>query len=255
MLSVVSPAHAIEVAQRVAAAGGTGLYADLNAISPKRAAQVAEIVASGGFRPIDGGIVGGPPRESYTPTIYLSGGSANDAAAPLAGLGLRVTVLEGGIGRASALKLSYAGVTKGLTALGAAMLLAADRAGVAEDLVAELRTSQPELARRFGRAIPDMLPKAERWVPEMNEIAEFVGSGQAEHAIYRDVADLYARLSGDPVEDGGGGGGAAPARRSSSARADAARPGRYRHDVPVAARIGSGRSERRRGWSRRLPQV
>ena len=202
VLSVVSPAHAVEAARRVADAGGAGVFADLNAVSPERAAEVAAIVSQGGFHPLDGGIVGGPPRDGYTPTIHLSGDGAGGAAETLEALGLRVSLMEGGIGRASALKLGYAGITKGLTALGAAMLLSAGRAGVADALVAELRESQPELARRLGRALPDMLPKAERWAPEMEEIAALIGSDRAGHAIYRDAATLFARLAADLAEDG-----------------------------------------------------
>ena len=54
-------------------------------------------------------------------------------------------IQPGPIGAASAMKMSYAGITKGFTALGAAMMLAASRAGTAEALKAELSASQPAL--------------------------------------------------------------------------------------------------------------
>ncbi len=60
--------------------------------------------------------------------------------------GLIVRVLEGPLTAASALKMSYAGITKGFTALGAAMMLAASRGGSAEALKAELAESRPDLA-------------------------------------------------------------------------------------------------------------
>ncbi len=69
--------------------------------------------------------------------------------------------------------MSYGGITKGLTAVGSAMILAATRAGVAEALHAELAASQPNLLTYFTRSVPDMFGKAYRWVPEMEEIAHF----------------------------------------------------------------------------------
>ena len=40
--------------------------------------------------------------------------------------------MDGPIGAASAIKMSFGGITKGLIAIGSAMVLAAHRAGVAE---------------------------------------------------------------------------------------------------------------------------
>ena len=93
--------------------------------------------------------------------------------------GLDIRVLEGPIGAASALKMSYAGITKGFTALGAAMALAATRAGAAEALHRELADSQPALLGWLTRQVPRMYPKAYRWVAEMEEIAGFIGAPDA----------------------------------------------------------------------------
>ncbi|WP_253713756.1 hypothetical protein [Bradyrhizobium sp. WD16] len=59
--------------------------------------------------------------------------------------GLDVRVIDGPVGAASALKLSYAGITKGLVAIAATMVLAAERAGAGPALRAELAASQPQL--------------------------------------------------------------------------------------------------------------
>lgn len=201
ILSVVSPAYAEDVAERVAAIGGKGHYADLNAITPDRAQRIAGIVQAAGFTPVDGGIVGGPPSEKASPTIYLSGEGSPGVAA-LAAYGLRFEVMTGDIGRASALKLSYAGITKGLTALGATMLLAAERAGVEEPLLSELATSQPEVAAILSRSLPGMLPKAERWVPEMEEISSYVGASRPDHRIHAAIAGLYDKISRDYAAGG-----------------------------------------------------
>ena len=85
----------------------------------------------------------------------------------LNGFGLDTRLVDGPAGAASALKMSYAGLTKGFTALGAAMMLGAERAGCAEALRAELAESQPHFLAWLSRQVPRMYPKAYRWVAEM----------------------------------------------------------------------------------------
>jgi hypothetical protein len=77
------------------------------------------------------------------------------------------------------------------------MLLAAARAGTADDLRAELEQSQPALLAWLDRQTPGMYAKAYRWVAEMEEIAGFVGDDPAAHAIFSGTARLYERLAAD----------------------------------------------------------
>src|SRR5262249_19161294 len=100
-----------------------------------------------------------------------------------------------------ALKMSYAGITKGLTALGSAMLLAATRAGAADALRRELADSQPALFAWLSRQVPGMYPKAYRWVAEMEEIADFVQEDGAARGIFEGAAELYERLAADAAGD------------------------------------------------------
>jgi hypothetical protein len=79
------------------------------------------------------------------------------------------------------------------------MALASQRAGVAEALRAELLASQPTLAAGFSKSVPDMVPKARRWEPEMREIAEFVGDLPSA-AAYEAFAGLYRRLAASDAE-------------------------------------------------------
>ena len=84
VLSICPPHAALDVAR--AAAGFRGLYCDANAVSPATALEVARIVEEGGATFVDGGIVGGPPREAGT-RLYLSGREAPAVAALFAGTG------------------------------------------------------------------------------------------------------------------------------------------------------------------------
>ena len=198
-LSVLPPAEAKACAAWLAAAlqaaPRKAVYADCNAISPSTAAEVAALIAPTGATFVDGGIIGGPPREDgYTPVLYVSGPEA-ERLSPLRDFGLDVRVTPGPIGAASALKMSYAGITKGLVALSSAMMLAATRAGAAEGFRAELERSQPQLLAWFNRMVPPMYDKAYRWVGEMEEIADFTGP-EAE-AIYQGIAGFYEGMAAD----------------------------------------------------------
>ncbi|WP_395713716.1 DUF1932 domain-containing protein [Reyranella sp.] len=201
VLSIVPPSEAPAIAATVAdiAASRPGrLYADCNAISPQTMQDVARRFTGTRDRVVDAGIIGGPPKAGARTVIYASGPDA-EALTVLGKHGLDVRVVDGPIGAASALKMSYAGITKGLTALGATMMLAATRAGAAADLAAELRTSQPQLLAWLTRSVPSMLPKAYRFDGEMSEIAEFIGEPAIGGDIYDGMARLYRTIATDGV--------------------------------------------------------
>ena len=207
VLSIVPPGEALSLAERLAPAlrqaaslrhaGRRLIYADCNAISPQTAQRVGAVIAGAGVGFVDAGIIGGPPQPGRPGPVFYASGPDAPRLVVLAQHGLDVRVLEGPVGAASGLKMSYAGITKGVTALGAAMMLAATRFGAAADLHAELTSSQPELLAWLSKAVPGMYPKAYRWVAEMQEIAAFAGEDPATQEIYRGIAALYESLAQD----------------------------------------------------------
>ena len=200
ILSVVPPGDALAFAERMAphlrTVGRKPVFADLNAVNPDTARLIAHVIAPTGAPFVDGGIIGGPPKEGYAPAIYCSGANA-PAMAALRAHGLDIRVMNGEVGAASALKMCYGGITKGLTALGSAMMLAAVRAGADHDLRDELAASQPQLTPWFERQIPAMYSKAYRWVAEMQEISEFVAADEAASELFAAVAKFYERMAAD----------------------------------------------------------
>ncbi len=200
-LSIVPPGEALALAKRLApvltAANKKPVYADCNAVSPATMREIAEVVRATGCPFVAAAIIGPPPKPGSTNTkIYASGPAAKDLAR-LNDYGLIVRVLEGELTAACALKMSYAGITKGFTALGAAMLLAAAREGAGEALHAELAESQGALLGWLTRQVPNMYPKAYRWVAELDEVAAFVGTDRPEHEMLSAAARLYERLAAD----------------------------------------------------------
>jgi 3-hydroxyisobutyrate dehydrogenase-like beta-hydroxyacid dehydrogenase len=200
ILSILPPGDALGLAERLVpllrGAEKKPIYVDCNALDPATVVRISRVVQETGATFVDGGIIGGPPKPGYSPKIYLSGEAA-PRVAELAKYGLQMPIQPGPIGAASAMKMSYAGITKGFTALGAAMMLAASRAGTADDLKAELSSSQPALFGWLTRQVPNMYSKAYRWVAEMEEIAQFVGEDPAARSFYEGAARLYERLAAD----------------------------------------------------------
>ena len=201
ILSILPPGDALALARRfvpvLQARNAKSVYVDCNAINPQTVREVAAALKPADCPFVDAGIIGQPPKTGDAgPRFYASGPAAPRFAA-LRDYGLDIRVLDGELSAASALKMSYAGITKGLTALGAAMMLGATRAGVAEALYGELAASQPALLAWFTRQIPGMYQKAYRWVAEMEEIAEFLEDDPAAEDMFRGAADLYERLAGE----------------------------------------------------------
>jgi putative dehydrogenase len=201
VLSIVPPGVAVEVAKRlcgpISRADEPPIYVECNAISPATCRRIRDLFDATNF--IDAGIIGGPPvagtqDPAKGPRFYASGRDAY-LLSRLASFGLDIAVLDGPVGHASGLKLSYAGLTKGFTALCAAMLRAAEREGLGDALRAELARSQPNYLKHLDRFVPDMRPKAYRFVDEMRQIAEFVGSPDDGATIYEGAALLYQRIA------------------------------------------------------------
>jgi 3-hydroxyisobutyrate dehydrogenase-like beta-hydroxyacid dehydrogenase len=202
ILSIVPPADAIGLAQSLVPtllqSARKPIYVDCNAIDVDTAKTIEGVIAAAGAPFVDAGIIGLPPKSGAVgPTIYLSGAEAQRASLFLAPLGLKVQAMDGPVGAASALKMSYAGITKGLAAIASIMILGAERAGAGPALRAELASSQPQLLARFGSSLPDMLPKAYRWIAEMREIAAFLRDDPAGAAVFQGIAQFYERISAD----------------------------------------------------------
>ena len=202
-LSILPPGEAQPLARRLAptlkALDRKPVYIDCNAVSPQTAVHIGEVIAPTGAHFLDAGIIGGPPRPGYSPAIYASGPAAQQTAV-LRDWGIDWRVIEGPIGAASGVKMSYAGITKGTTAIAAAMLLGAARFGCAEALIAELSSSQPQMLARMRNSIPGMYDKAYRWVAEMEEISDFLEENPPSHDMYAAIARLYDYLAAAHAE-------------------------------------------------------
>ena len=201
ILSILPPGDAVALAERfqpaLKASNAKPVYVDCNAINPKTVDRVAAVIAPTDCPFVDSGIIGSPPKPGDAGPRFYASGPAAPRFATLRQYGLDVRVLDGAMSAASALKMSYAGITKGTQAIGAAMMLAATRSGSADALFAELSASQKEIFAWFKRGLALMPPKAYRWVAEMHEIAGFVGEDPTAHELYEGAAHFYERIAED----------------------------------------------------------
>jgi 3-hydroxyisobutyrate dehydrogenase-like beta-hydroxyacid dehydrogenase len=191
IISVCPPHAALDVAWAVHGFGG--LYVDANAISPGTAREVAQMISESGGRYVDGGIIGGPPAQPGTTRLYLSGDDAAQVAGLFAGTPLDARVIGGTATAASAVKMAYAGWTKGTAALLLATRALAREQGVEDALVAEWALSQPALAERSRGAARSAAAKGWRWVAEMEEIAATMSAVGLPDGFHQAAAEIFRR--------------------------------------------------------------
>ena len=204
----VCPPHAAEdVAQQVLSHAFTGLYVDANAISPQRAIRIGRKMAEASVDFVDGGIIGGPAWTPGRTWLYLSGERAPDVASLFSAGPLETAVIGDEIGKASALKMCFAANTKGTTALLCAILAAAEKLGVREELEHQWSRGGSDFAERTVERVRNVTAKAWRFAGEMDEIAStFSEAGlpgdfhAAAAVIYRRIADFKDAPSTPPLE-------------------------------------------------------
>jgi len=203
ILSIVPPGDAVALAERLAPAlkraSRKPVYVDCNAVSPQTAERIGAALRNTGCVYVDAGIVGPPPSATGRTIFYACGVGAKEFDR-LSASGLSIRVMDGPVGTASAMKLSYAGITKGCTAIGSAMMLGATRGGTAEALLQEMSESQPMMLNWLRSFVARMPPKAYRWVAEMEEIAEFQKDDPGAAAMYRGIAQFYQQIAGVVAE-------------------------------------------------------
>ena len=216
ILSIMNPGHALAFSGELAGALNTTqrtpLFVDCNAIAPDTMHAIHANVTAAGARCVDAGIMGPPPNATTTSRLFVAGAEAH-LLTQLATTQLSVHLMSERIGDASALKICDAVMAKGVTAMMLQMLMVARRLGVEHALDAQCEGPRRYFHDWIMRTLPIMPPKAGRWVPEVEQIAqtfESVGvSGDMLRAaiqVYEQVAQtalgLEAPEDRDPSRDG-----------------------------------------------------
>ena len=202
VLSILPPARALDMAMEVAKlmkeTGASPTYVDCNAISPETAKSIAVIISKAGSKPIDVGIVGNPPKKNGVPPRFFASGASAELMDTFSNSGIVIKKCGQEIGQASAIKMVYAGITKGVSALCANMLIAADKLGVAEATHEELMISQELLYRRMQTITPSLPAVSARYIGEMKEISKTCRSVGITSGFHDGAADLYELMANSP---------------------------------------------------------
>ncbi len=199
-LSEMVPSICQQIADAIKATNANVLFAECNAISPQLSRQMEPIITETGGRYIDASIVGGPPLNGSSPRFYASGDNTAEFEG-LANFGLDVRTAGTEVGQASGIKMCYAAMTKGSSALYSELLMAAEMMGLSDFVIAEFQSSQPAVLQRMERGLPGVPAKARRWVSEMEEIKDtFEHLGLTPH-LFQGVADMYRMIGSTSMGD------------------------------------------------------
>ncbi|MGZ0200550.1 DUF1932 domain-containing protein [Streptomyces sp. RM1] len=201
VISLCPPAVAEDLARDVAGHRFAGVYVEANAINPDRTKRIVALLELDATV-VDGGVVGSPPVGGKTPTLYLSGpaDATERIEALFAGTAVRTAMLGPEIGKASALKLSYASFQKTSRVLVALAVGMARKHGVDQELieVASRRTdsylAEPEYVARTAA-------RAWRWGPELEEAADMLAGAGLPPEMLRAAASTLARWSDAKDDD------------------------------------------------------
>ena len=203
ILSILDPGKAVLIAEQVAISmtetHTRTVFADCNATSPATAKQIQNLIEGVGGVFIDVGIIGGAPtRRDNFPNFFTSGG---DAALldELDGKGVKIRYLGSEIGHGSAIKICNGAYNKGAFALYTTVMLAAEYYGFADFLRERLPNSQAGNVERLEEAVIRLPTLAERYVGEMEQVAETFDSIGLTPNIHQGAAELFEFLSNSPL--------------------------------------------------------
>ena len=174
IVSIVVPSAAIKVAAEIAKAAAEAnrkdlIYCDANAISPMTAETINSVLSETGVSFVDGCIIGSASKMDKGSVIYASGAEASRML-ELGRYGLSVQVLGSGTSQASAFKVVYAGLTKGLQGLFVELLMGAKHFGLLDEIVKRYDESFPGLLEKVSSSIVGLRVHAGRRAEEMDEL-------------------------------------------------------------------------------------
>lgn len=194
VVSVCPPGEAEHVADDVLAAGFAGLYVDANAVAPETARRIGTRLETAGGTFVDGGIVGAPSDAAGDTRLYLSGAEAAVVGAWFTTGRPEPVVLDDRIGAASAVKVGFAGWTKGSAALLLAMRSFARVEGVEDAVLDAWRHGLDGVAERSDAIASSVHRKAWRFVGEMEELADALARTGMPAGFHAGAAAVYAAL-------------------------------------------------------------
>ncbi len=205
VLSILPPSSALDQAKQIAAAmaetGRKPVYADCNAVSPATSQQIGEEITGVGAPYVDAGIIGRNPVAEQGQTRFYVSGADLSLISELDGKGVQVRPIGDEPGRASAIKMVYAAVTKGTWTLQAAALTVAHSMGLTEAYFRELSESRAQEFEVMNRMVPHLPLDAGRWIGEMHEIAATFEAAGLPPDFHKGAAAMFSLMDRTPIAE------------------------------------------------------
>lgn len=174
VIAAVTAASSLEAAQSVAPhLKGRPFYLDVNSVSPGRKQTTATLLGDAA-RYLDVAIVSAIHPARHKSPMMLAGPFAKEGESTLATLGMKLHIMGDKVGDAAAIKMIRSVMIKGIEAVTAECFLAAERAGLLDQVTASLKNNYPTLdwAKLSEYNIERMASHGIRRAAEMREVAE-----------------------------------------------------------------------------------
>lgn len=176
VLSLVTADQALAAAEHCAPQLEPGaIWCDFNSVAPETKREAAARIEAAGGRYVDVAVLAPVEPALMAVPLLLSGEAAADAAARLRAAGFtNLRIVGSEVGRASAIKMIRSVMIKGIEALTAEMMAAAERAGVTDEVLASLDASErrDSWRQRAAYNLERMGRHGRRRAAEMEEAAK-----------------------------------------------------------------------------------
>ncbi|HVB89134.1 MAG TPA: DUF1932 domain-containing protein [Beijerinckiaceae bacterium] len=177
VFSAVTAVSAYEAAEEAATYLRPGQYfVDLNSVSPQTKRRDAAALESCGAFYVEAAVMAPVAPYGIKVPIVLGGAHAARAKTLLAPLGMRLTIGDAEIGKASALKMCRSIMIKGIEALTVECLTASRIYGVEDEVLASLAQTYPgvDWEKTAGYNLERTISHGRRRAAEMREVADTV---------------------------------------------------------------------------------
>ena len=200
VLSLVTADAALKAARIAAASLQRGtLFCDMNSVAPGTKRAAAEAVHAAGGRYVDVAVLAPVNPARLRVPLLLAGPHALAAADALAAAGFaNLRVVGEQVGRASAIKMIRSVMVKGVEALTAEMMIAAEAAGVTDEVLASLDASDKSdpWAARAAYNVERMTTHGLRRAAEMAEVARTLAELGVEPVMTSGTIDRQRQMAG-----------------------------------------------------------
>ena len=203
VLSLVTADQALAVAEGYAQFLAPGaLWCDMNSVAPETKRAAAEAVEAAGARYVDVAVLAPVDPARMNVPLLVSGPAADEAEAALGAVGFaKVRGVGAEVGRASAIKMIRSVMVKGIEALTAEMMLAAEAAGVVDEVLASLDAGEKAQgwADRAAYNLERMATHGVRRAAEMEEAAKTLEALGVEPVMTTCTVQRQREMAGKPL--------------------------------------------------------